>query len=93
MNQRLTHSVTFLERAERNAELRSIHHHVFDTRLAADTVFHAGFELLAVEPLKPYHIVMLARKPLVETAARPFDAEALREALRKSPFQSDRQSS
>ncbi len=87
----VTDAGTFRERAQRNAEFRSIHHHVFDTRLAADTVFHAGFELLAVEPLKPYHIVMLARKPLVETAARPFDAEALREALRKSPFQSDRQ--
>jgi SAM-dependent methyltransferase len=87
----VTDARTFHERAERNAEFRSIHHHVFDTRLAADTVFHAGFELLAVEPLKPYHIVMLARKPLVGVAASPFDEVALREVLRKSPFQSDRQ--
>jgi SAM-dependent methyltransferase len=83
---------TFRERANRNAEFRSIHHHVFDTRLAADAVSHAGFELLAVEPLEPYHIVILARKPLEGVAVRPFDGDALREILRKSPFQSDRQS-
>jgi SAM-dependent methyltransferase len=87
----VTDARTFRERAERNAELRSIHHHVFDTRLAVDAVLHAGFELLAAEPLEPYHIVVLARKPLAGVAAKPFDEDALREALRKSPFQSDRQ--
>jgi SAM-dependent methyltransferase len=81
----------FRERAERNAELRSVHHHVFDTRLAVNVVFHAGFELVTVEPLRPYHIVVLARKPLTGVAPSPFDDLALREALRKSPFQSDRQ--
>jgi SAM-dependent methyltransferase len=82
----------FRERAERNAELRSIHHHVFNTRLVADAVRQVGFELVAVEPLEPYHIIVLARKPLEETTASPFDENMLREALRKSPFQSDRQS-
>jgi uncharacterized membrane protein len=38
------------------------------------------------------HIAVHARKPLAGDAARPFDEDALREALRKSPFQSDRQS-
>jgi SAM-dependent methyltransferase len=87
----VTDAGTFRERAERNAEFRSVHHHVFDTRLAVSVMVHAGFELAAVEPLLPYHIVVLARKPLLENVARPFDEDALREALRNSPFQSDRQ--
>jgi len=83
----------FRERAERNPEFRSLHHHVFDMRLAVDAVFHAGFEPLAAEGLEPYHIVVLARKPLAGTAARSIDGETLREALRTSPFRSDRQAS
>jgi SAM-dependent methyltransferase len=84
-------AVVFRERAARNAEFRSLHHHVFDTRLVVDAVFHAGFELVAAEGLKPYHIVVLARKPLAGAAARPLNRDALREALRMSPFQSDGQ--
>jgi SAM-dependent methyltransferase len=88
-----TDAEMFRERAERNPEVRSLHHHVFDTRLAVNAVNHAGFELVTAEPLLPYHIVLLARKPLAGAAAKPFDEDALREALRKSPFPSDRQSS
>jgi hypothetical protein len=55
-------------------------------------VFHAGFELVAVEPLEPYHVVVAARNPGAGMAARPFDEDALREVLRKSPFPTDRQS-
>jgi SAM-dependent methyltransferase len=86
----VTDAGAFRERAERNAKFRSLHHHVFDTRLAVNAVLHAGFELVAVEPLQPYHIVVLARKPRARVAAGPFDEDALREVLRKSPFQSDR---
>ena len=81
----------FRERAERNAEVRSLHHHVFDTCLVVDAVRHAGFELLAVEPLQPYHIVVLALKPMAGVAASTLDEGALRETLRKSPFPTDRQ--
>lgn len=89
----LTDVDMFRERAARNAEFRSLHHHVFDTRLAVDAVLHAGFELVAVEQLQPYHIVVFARKALAEAAASRFDEDALRDALRKSPFRSDRQGS
>ena len=89
----VTDAGTFRERAEHNAEFRSIHHHVFDTRLVVDVVCHAGFELVAAEGLEPYHIVVLARKPVAGAAASPFDRDMLREALRTSPFQSDRQAS
>jgi len=83
----------FRERVQRNAEFRSVHHHVFGTRLAVSAVSHAGFEVVAVEPLEPYHIVVAARTPEDGIAARPFEEEALREVLRKSPFPSDRQGS
>lgn len=81
---------TFRERASRNAEIRSMHHHVFDTRLAVDAVCWSGFEVAAVEPLAPYHIVVLARKPLPGAGTSSFSDEALREILRKSPFKADR---
>lgn len=65
--------------------------HVFDTRLVVDIMHHAGLEVVAVEPLKPYHIIVVARKPLAGVAASPLDRDALTQALRKSPFLSDRQ--
>src|SRR5207248_8855344 len=64
---------TFRERARRNAELRSLHHHVFDMRLAVNAVLHSGFELMSVEALQPYHIFILGRKPLAGIPAGPLD--------------------
>jgi SAM-dependent methyltransferase len=87
-----TDAGAFRERARRNPELRSLHHHVFDARLAVNAVFRAGLEVLTVELLLPYHIIVVARNPLANIAATPFDEGALRDVLRKSPFQSDRQS-
>lgn len=80
----------FRKRAEQNLDLRSLHHHVFDTQLAVDAVLHAGFELTAVEPLRPYHIVVAARKPREGAAVTPFPDPSLQGVLRKSPFQTDR---
>ena len=84
------HDITFRERAERNAELRSLHHHVFDTRLLMDAVSRAGFDLLSVEPLEPYHIVVIARKPDGASVGPPV-ADEWRASLRRSPFRTDRQ--
>ena len=84
---------TFRKRAERNPQIRSMHHHVFDTSLAAAAVTTAAFDLVAVEPLQPYHIIIVARNPLEGAAARSFDEEKFRMTLRESPFRSDRQSS
>lgn len=81
---------TFRARAERNVELRSLHHHVFDTRLAVDAVRRAGFEVMVVEPLRPYHIVVVARKPRDGAAVRPSLEDAARVALQRSPFPTDR---
>jgi SAM-dependent methyltransferase len=83
--------VNFRERAQRNAELRTIHHHVFDTRLAVAVVTTARLAVAAVELLRPYHIVMLARQPLDGTGDGLFSDEALRAVLRTSPFRTDRE--
>jgi len=52
----------FKQRAERNLENRCLHHHVFDTALAVEVVHHAGFQILVVEPTRPHHIFVLAKK-------------------------------
>jgi len=52
----------FRERSERNFENRCMHHHVFDTRLAVEVVHHMGLQILAVEIIFPFHIVIVAQK-------------------------------
>ncbi|HMC56895.1 MAG TPA: methyltransferase domain-containing protein [Gemmatimonadaceae bacterium] len=80
----------FAARARRNPELRSMHHHVFDTSLIVAAATHAGFDVREAEPLEPYHVVVLARKPLAAGTAAPFAPERLRTVLRASPFPTDR---
>lgn len=81
----------FRDRAARNAEIRSMHHHVFDTRLAVAAVTQAGFEPIAVEPLQPYHIIVIAQKPMDPGRLRHGTAVELDAVLRASPFPTDRQ--
>ena len=78
----------FRERAARNAEVRSMHHHVFDTRLAVAAVREAGYAVVAVEPLEPYHIVVVAQVPGLDAPPGP---DLLAGILRQSPFATDRQ--
>jgi len=52
----------FEKRSRHNVVNRCLHHHVFDTRLAAGVVSHTGLQLLAVELFRPYHIVVVAKK-------------------------------
>jgi SAM-dependent methyltransferase len=85
------HAVSFRERAERNPELRSLHQHVFDTRLVAGVLAEAGFDIVALEPLEPYHVVALARNPGTDGAVGPLAEDALRDILRRSPFRTDRE--
>jgi SAM-dependent methyltransferase len=87
------HDVSFRERAERNAELRSLHHHVFDTRLVVDAVREVGLEVISVEPMRPYHVVVIARKAPPGAPARSVPETVLSEVLRRSPFPTDRQAS
>lgn len=81
----------FRQRSERNLENRCLHHHVFDTRLAVEVVDHMGLQILAVEPFRPYNILVAAQKPMPGLAVRndPFLAVDAPPAWR-SPFPSDR---
>jgi hypothetical protein len=50
----------FHQRCLKNPINRAMHHHVFDTRAAVAMVDHAGFNILRVDQLKPFHIIILA---------------------------------
>jgi len=84
------HGIDLRERAGRNLEFRALHHHVFDTQLVVSAVEHAGFELSAVEPQQPYHVVVVARRPADGVPAKAYSADNLRSVLRSSPFLTDR---
>jgi SAM-dependent methyltransferase len=54
----------FKQRSERNLQNRTLHHHVFDTRLAVEVIHHMGMQILAVEVMQPYHIFLIVQKPM-----------------------------
>lgn len=83
-------AASFRERANRNAEIRSLHHHVFDTPLVLAAVSWAGLAVVAAEPILPYHIVVLVKKPLEGADHHLLLPESLREIVRRSPFRTDR---
>ena len=70
---------------------RCLHHHVFDTELAVGVVDHAGFKILAVEPIRPNSIILVGCKPVI--AGRPDNAAFFGKTAafrRTSPFLGDR---
>lgn len=80
----------FKARSERNVENRCLHHHVFDTNLAAQMIDRAGLQIVAVEPFLLHHILVVGRK----TGARPASNARFLGAdaafRRSSPFHTDR---
>lgn len=81
----------FERRSRANPQNRCLHHHVFDTMSVATLLDHVGLELLAVEPMRPNHVVAVTRKPA--TGLKPDNGRVVAElaaALRQSPFASDR---
>lgn len=81
---------TFKARCEANAIHRCIHHHVFNTPLAVELVDWADFQIVNVQLLRPFHIVVLAQKPRPDVpknnmAFLPLDAGR----TWRSPFPSD----
>jgi len=81
----------FKLRTEDNVHNRCMHHHVFDTSLAARAVDFVGLRLLAVEAVKPNHIFVAAQK--IGQGVSPNNGLFLdRNALHfsGSPFLSDR---
>ena len=81
---------TFRARALDNAGMRSLHHHVFDGRLAVAALEDSGFMVAALEMIKPYHIMALARTPGGVVPAVPMSPDARAAALQRSPFATDR---
>ena len=51
----------FRQRCSRNYEFRIMHHHTFDAASAAALIEFASFQILQLETVKPYHIIILAR--------------------------------
>lgn len=86
----LNDTAEFYDRVKRNPQIRSVHHHVFDMQLAARSVSRSGFKLLAVEALRPYHIIVVARKSDENGLSDAELSAFLTEALRASPFSTDR---
>jgi SAM-dependent methyltransferase len=80
----------FRLRSEKNLLNRTLHHHVFDTYLAAQLLNRCGIKLLFVENALPYHIVLFGKKckENEEVDNREFLAD---DALfrKRSPFRSD----
>ncbi len=81
----------FERRCRVNARHRSMHHHVFDTRLAIELITHADFRIRQVEALRPYHIVIAANKSFedAQPANRAFFLQSAPH-FATSPFPSDR---
>jgi hypothetical protein len=78
----------FKKRCLANASTRAMHHHVFDTHTAATLLDHAGFQLVRVVALRPFHIIMLAAKCGYQTENSLF-LRSDSEFLTSSPFPSD----
>jgi len=80
-----------LERRGRdNLRHRALHHHVFDTELVLGALDHAGWQVDALDVMRPYHVAVLARRP---AGARPDNAAWWgRDAAwrARSPFPGDR---
>lgn len=80
----------FEERSRHNLRNRGLHHHVFDSLLAARVVDWAGFRIELIEPRKPMDIVVLACKLADEPANNAAFLDPTAPYLRSSPFATDR---
>jgi SAM-dependent methyltransferase len=52
----------FENRSKKNFENRCLHHHVFDTRLAVEIFNHKQIQILSVQVMSEFHIIILAKK-------------------------------
>jgi SAM-dependent methyltransferase len=78
----------FRQRCLSNHINRAMHHHVFDTVAALATVNYAGLQVLRVDNLKPFHIIILASKTDRTVDNRIFMEPGI-EHWHRSPFPSD----
>jgi SAM-dependent methyltransferase len=81
----------FRKRAENNLENRGLHHHVFDTALAVKLLGYAGLQILSVDTARPYHILVVAQKPVAAQICNNDEFTGRQAAYRSSsPFTTDR---
>jgi len=52
----------FKSRSLRNSENRCLHQHVFNTQLGVEIINWLGMQIIAVEPVFPHHIFIIAKK-------------------------------
>lgn len=81
----------FERRGRDNFRVRALHHHVFTTASAHALLVRAGFEVDTLLAMRFCHIAALCRNPDPDRPIRQ-RAGVLEQALRDSPFPSDRQS-
>jgi len=72
-----------------NDRHRGMHHHVFDTRLVVDIYCALNLQILCVEAILPYHIVIAGRKSEGKRPLNERFLESTAEYRQKSPFPSD----
>jgi SAM-dependent methyltransferase len=80
---------SFANRSKSNFENRCLHHHVFDARLAVSLIDYMRLQIVSVEVLRPYHIIVVARKMLEEKSVN--NSEYLLDSAHfyhSSPFKS-----
>jgi predicted SAM-dependent methyltransferase len=81
------------ERTLDNRNRRTVHHHVFNSLLVAQMVNFAGFEIIEIMPIRPYHIIVLCRPVGTKAIAEKLNCQWLtanHPVYRRSLFASDR---
>jgi hypothetical protein len=80
----------FKQRAHQNPVNRCMHHHVFDTSLAAQLVEHMKLQILTIQVHRPFDICILARKVDHISQEQVQKHKALvAESCKRSPFKTD----
>jgi SAM-dependent methyltransferase len=77
----------FRDRCSKNFENRTLHHHVFDTMSGIRIVNHVGFEVVRVDRIEPYHIVILARLCSAVCGRRVNASRRIHDSRRSCPDQ------
>ncbi|MBM2840216.1 MAG: methyltransferase protein [Bacteroidetes bacterium] len=82
---------SFRERSINNLQNRCLHQHVFNTELVVQLLDFIEFQIVSVDPMLPFNIAVLARKP---APREPVDNQTFLSSAatyrRASPFKSDR---
>lgn len=80
------------ERSLKNFENRCMHHHVFNTALVVDMIDMVGMQIISVEAVRPFHIIVLARKISIgESPKNEIFRATTADWRRTSPFKIDQQ--